>query len=60
MQGRVAGEVSGGKDKGREAVYSLRYSRQKWRAVGSGIQKSMSVKRAKEKWGEIGLKGRMR
>lgn len=55
-----AGEASGGKDKGRRAVYSLRYSRQKWRAVGSGIQKRMSIKRTTEKWGEIGLKRRMR
>lgn len=34
-----AGEASGGTDKGRQAVYSLRYSRQERRAAGSGVQK---------------------
>lgn len=48
-----AGDASGEKDKGRQAVYSLRYSRQKWRAVRSRIQKRMRVKRATEKWGEM-------
>lgn len=43
-----AGEASGGKDKGRQAVYLRRYSRQKRRAVGSGIQRRMSSRSSRK------------
>lgn len=61
-----AGEASGGTDKGRHAVYSLRYSRQERRAVGPGIQKRNNRLKSGRKtypshqWGEIGVKRRMR
>lgn len=53
-----AGEASGGTDKGRRAVYSLRYSRQERRAVGLGIQKRNNRLESGRKTGPFSPVGR--